>query len=189
MTAPEPIRTARLELPALTVHQYDRLLAGDRDGVGGELGAEIGADWLADAHWLIALRREQLRDHPDHLPWLIRPVLRREAGEPPEAIGYVNFHAPPNDDGAAEIGYALLALWRGRGYGLEAARGALTWAAADPRVRTLRASVAPDNDASLRLIGKLGFVQVGEQWDPDDGLELVHDIGRDAFLERNPPDR
>jgi RimJ/RimL family protein N-acetyltransferase len=56
-------------------------------------------------------------------------------------------------------------------------------------VRTLRASVAPDNDASLRLIGKLGFVQVGEQWDPDDGLELVHDIGRDAFLERNPPDR
>ena len=189
MTAPEPIRTARLELPALTVDQYDRLLAGDRGGVGAELGGEIEAEWLEDAHWLIALRREQLRDHPDHLPWLIRPVLRRETGERPEAIGYVNFHAPPNDEGTAEIGYALLAPWRGRGYGLEATRGALMWAVADPRVRTLRASVAPDNVASLRLIGKLGFVQVGEQWDPDDGLELVHDIGRDDFLERNPPDR
>jgi RimJ/RimL family protein N-acetyltransferase len=189
VTASEPIRTRRLELPALTVDQYDRLLAGDRDGVGAELGGDVGADWLDDAQWLIALRREQLRAHPDHLPWLIRPVLRREAGEPPEAIGYVNFHAPPNDEGTAEIGYALLPAWRGRGYGLEAARGALTWAAGDSRVRTLRASVAPDNTASLNLIAKLGFVQVGEQWDPDDGLELVHDIGRDAFLERNPRDR
>jgi RimJ/RimL family protein N-acetyltransferase len=189
VTAPEPIRTARLELPALAVDQYDGLLAGDREGVGADLGADIGSEWLEDARWLIALRREQLRDHADHLPWLIRPVIRRETGERPEAIGYVNFHAPPNDEGTAEVGYALLASWRGRGYGLEAARGALTWAAADPRVRTLRASVAPDNEASLRLIGKLGFVQVGEQWDPDDSLELVHDIGRDAFLERNPPDR
>ena len=185
MTAAEPIRTARLELPALSVEQYDGLLAGDREGVGEQLGAQLGVDWLEDARWLIRLRREQLRDHPDHEPWLIRPVLRREAGEPPEAIGYVNFHAPPNDEGTAEIGYALLPAWRGRGYALEAARGALTWAAADPRVRTLRASVAPDNGASLRLIGKLGFVQVGEQWDPDDGLELVHDIGRQAFLAAN----
>jgi RimJ/RimL family protein N-acetyltransferase len=189
VTAPEPIRTARLELPALTVDQYDRLLAGDREGVGAELGADIGAEWLEDARWLIALRREQLRDHPDHRPWLIRPVLRREPEERSEAIGYVNFHAPPNDEGTAEIGYALLAAWRGRGYALEAAAGALAWAAADPRVRTLRASVAPDNVASLRLVGKLGFVQVGEQWDPDDGLELVHDVDRDAFLERHAADR
>lgn len=189
MTAHLPIRTARLELPALTLDQYDRLLADDRHGVGAELGAEIGADWLDDARWLIELRRQQLRDHPDHQPWLIRPILRREPQHPPEAIGYVNFHAPPDDEGTAEIGYALLEGWRGRGYGLEAARGALAWAAADPRVRTLRASVAPDNPASLRLVAKLGFAQVGEQRDPDDGLELVHDIDRDAFLERNPADR
>ena len=182
MTAHQPIRTPRLELPALTVEQYDRLLADDRGTVGNELDAEIGADWLEDARWLIRLRREQLRAHPDHQPWLIRPVVRREEGERPEAIGYVNFHAPPSDEGIAEIGYALLPRWRGRGYGVEAARGALAWAARDPRVRTLRASVAPDNDASLRLIGRLGFVQVGEQWDPDDGLELVHDLARDAFL-------
>ncbi len=189
MTASEPIRTARLELPAFTVDEYDRLLAGDRESVGADLGAAIGLDWLEDATWLIALRREQLRDHPDHLPWLIRPVLRREAGQRPEAIGYVNFHAPPNEEGMVEIGYALLEAWRGLGYGLEAARGALTWAAADPRVRTLRASVAPDNSPSMGIIGKLGFVQVGEQWDPHDGLELVHDIDRQAFLERNPPHR
>lgn len=181
MTQPEPIRTPRLQLPALSIAQYDELLADKRAEVGKELDADIGAAWLDDASWLIGMRREQLREHPEHQPWLIRPILRREDGAPPEAIGYVNFHAPPNEEGIAEIGYALLVPWRGRGYGLEAARGALGWAAADPRVRTLRASVAPDNQASLRLIAKLGFEQTGEQWDSDDGLEIVYDISTDAF--------
>lgn len=176
-----PIRTPRLELPALTVAQHDRLLAGDRAAVGRELDAEVGEAWLDDARWLLALRREQLREHPDHEPWLIRPVILREHGHAPVAIGYVNFHAPPDEAGVAEIGYALLPEWRGRGYAIEAARGALAWAAADPRTRTLRASVAPDNEPSLRLIAKLGFVRTGEQWDPDDGLELVHDMGAAKF--------
>lgn len=183
MTDPElrPIRTARLDLPALTVRQYERLLTGDAAGVGRELGALITAEWLADAEWLIALRRSQLREHPDHLPWLIRPIIRRdeagrEAEAPAEAIGYVNFHGAPSPEGVAEIGYALLPQWRGRGYAVEAVRATLAWAARDPRVRTLRASVAPDNAPSLRLIAKLGFVQTGEQWDPDDGLELVHEL-------------
>ena len=39
-----------------------------------------------------------------------------------------------------------------------------------------RASVAPDNERSLNLIGKLGFVHTGEQWDPDDGRELVYEL-------------
>lgn len=175
------IRTLRLELPALTVPHHDRLLAGDRASVGRELDADIGQAWLDDARWLLSLRREQLRQHPDHEPWLIRPVIRREAGGAPTAIGYVNFHAPPDEAGVAEIGYALLPEWRGRGYAIEAARGALAWAARDPRTRTLRASVAPDNEPSLRLIAKLGFVRTGEQWDPDDGLELVHEIAAAQF--------
>lgn len=179
-----PIRTARLELPALTVAQYDRLMAGDREAVGRELHAEIGEAWLADAAWLIGLRRRQIEEHPDHRPWLIRPIIRREPDAAREVIGYVNFHAPPDDQGIAEIGYALLPAWRGRGYAIEAVAGALAWALEDPRVRTLRASVAPDNDASRRLVARLGFVQTGEQWDPEDGLELVHDIDRDAFAAR-----
>lgn len=180
----DPVRSPRLELPVLTVPQYDRLIAGDRAPVGTELGAELGAQWLADARWLIGMRREQLRQHPEHELWLIRPVIRREERELPEAIGYVNFHAAPDENGMVEIGYAILPAWRHRGYATEAARAALSWASADPRVRTLRASVSPDNEASRRLVASLGFVQTGEQWDPDDGLELVHEISREAFLAR-----
>jgi ribosomal-protein-alanine N-acetyltransferase len=36
--------------------------------------------------------------------------------------------------------------------------------------------VAPDNERSLNLIGKLGFRQTGDQWDDEDGLELVFEL-------------
>ena len=42
----------------------------------------------------------------------------------------------------------------------------------------MRASVSPGNAASLSLIAGYGFTQVGEQWDEEDGLELVYE--RDA---------
>ncbi|HET9878347.1 MAG TPA: GNAT family N-acetyltransferase [Candidatus Limnocylindria bacterium] len=182
MTLPASIRSPRLELPALTVPQYERLIIGDGATVGRELDAIFGDDWLADANWLLILRRRQLAEHPDHQPWLVRPLIRREPGTEPDTIGYVNFHGPPSDEGIAEIGYALLPAWRGRGYAVEAARATLASALDDPRVRTLRASVSPDNERSLRLIAKLGFVRTGEQWDPEDGLELVHDLSREAFM-------
>jgi RimJ/RimL family protein N-acetyltransferase len=184
VTDSTPIRSPRLELPVLSVPQYERLIAGDRATVGSELGAELGAAWLADARWLIGFRREQLRQHPDHEPWLIRPIIRREEGGPAEAIGYVNFHAAPDDAGMVEIGYTILPAWRGRGYATEAARAALRWALTDARVRTLRASISPTNEASRRLVTTLGFVQTGEQMDPDDGLELIHEISGEAFLAR-----
>jgi ribosomal-protein-alanine N-acetyltransferase len=38
------------------------------------------------------------------------------------------------------------------------------------------ASIAPDNDPSLAIVRKLGFEQTGEQWDDEDGLELVFQL-------------
>ena len=40
----------------------------------------------------------------------------------------------------------------------------------------VRASISPDNVASLRLVAQYGFVQVGEQWDEEDGRELVLEV-------------
>ena len=49
----------------------------------------------------------------------------------------------------------------------------LVEAARQPAVRVVRASVAPTNAPSLALIRRAHFVQVGQQWDAEDGLELV----------------
>ena len=37
----------------------------------------------------------------------------------------------------------------------------------------VRASVSPENVASLALIRSYGFQHVGEQWDEKDGRELI----------------
>ncbi|MFE9619950.1 hypothetical protein [Streptomyces sp. NPDC006384] len=44
---------------------------------------------------------------------------------------------------------------------------------AESEVTTVRATISPDNTASLATISGFGFVEVGEQWDEEDGLELV----------------
>jgi L-amino acid N-acyltransferase YncA len=44
-------------------------------------------------------------------------------------------------------------------------------------VRTVRATISPDNAASLHIVRAADFVEVGEQWDDEDGLELVFAFG------------
>lgn len=75
-----------------------------------------------------------------------------------------------------EVGYVLLPRYRGRGYAIEAVHALFAWARHNPRVSVFRASVSPENERSLNLVRKLGFVQVGEQVDPEDGLELVFEL-------------
>ena len=45
--------------------------------------------------------------------------------------------------------------------------------AAEHGALVLRASISPDNEASLALVRKAGFVEVGSQMDEIDGLELI----------------
>ena len=45
--------------------------------------------------------------------------------------------------------------------------------AAQHGARILRASISPDNEPSLALIRRAGFVEVGSQIDEIDGLELI----------------
>ena len=37
-------------------------------------------------------------------------------------------------------------------------------------------SIHPDNLASYQLASQYGFVKVGEQWDEEDGLEIIYEV-------------
>ena len=52
-------------------------------------------------------------------------------------------------------------------------RELLRRAAAEPGVTTVRASIRPDNAGSLATIAGFGFTRHGEQWDEEDGRELI----------------
>ena len=89
-----------------------------------------------------------------------------------EVVGHVDFHGPPWMVGRADIGYSIFAARRRRGYATEAAQALVDWAFTQDQAQVF-ASVMPTNTASLRVVEKLGFAQVGEQIDDEDGLELV----------------
>jgi [ribosomal protein S5]-alanine N-acetyltransferase len=40
----------------------------------------------------------------------------------------------------------------------------------------VRASIRPDNTASRALVAQFRFVEVGEQWDDEDGLETIFEL-------------
>ncbi len=172
----EPIRSERLELPLLTLAQLEQVAAGDVGRLARALNARVSTAWLAEARWLAGMRARQLRERRSDAPWLLRAIIRSEGPQPREAIGHLNFHGGPDERGVVEIGYTLLPESRGRGYAIEAVRATFAWATREHGIRHFRASVAPDNERSLNLIRKLGFVHTGEQWDPDDGLELVYEL-------------
>ena len=172
----ELIASERLELPLLSLEQMDAIAEGEATAVAQQLNAAITPEWVQEVRWLAGFRAKQLRERPQDRPWLLRPVIRNEPAQPREAIGYLNFHMAPDELGFAEIGYTLLPAAQGKGYAIEAVRAAFDWATREHGVHRFRASVAPDNERSLNLIGKLGFVRTGEQWDERDGLEWVYDL-------------
>ena len=40
-------------------------------------------------------------------------------------------------------------------------------------------TISPDNAASYALAAQYGFAKVGEQWDEEDGLEIIYEAGAD----------
>jgi len=166
-----PIRSARLDLVLLPRRWLEAYVAGRSTP---DLGFDDPHDVLGGSLGLVALRVEQIATDPCQEPWLLRMMVLRPdaAGARGEAVGYANFHAPPDERGMVEIGYQVVAHLRGRGYASEAAAAMWQWAA-EHGATVLRASIAPSNAPSLALVQRAGFHHVGQQFDDVDGLELL----------------
>jgi RimJ/RimL family protein N-acetyltransferase len=165
-----------IELVPLEHELLAALADGRREEAAQRLGVEVPEDWpdAHDAAFLALRARERLP-----LEWGVYALVRDGA-----MVGHAGFHGPPGRNGpghpdAVEIGYTVFPAFRGRGYAQAAARELVSLARARSVARVI-ASVAPDNAPSLAVIRKLGFLQTGEQWDDEDGRELVFEL---------PPDR
>jgi [ribosomal protein S5]-alanine N-acetyltransferase len=178
------ISSERLELILVSPQAIDALLDGRRADAERELDASIPPSW-PDEHdaGFLRHRRRQLERAPQAEPWLVRAVILREPVR--MMIGHAGFHGQPGVNGkqdpdAVELGYTIFEPHRGRGYATEAAQALMDWASAEKGMHRFIASVAPTNAPSLAIVEKLGFVQTGEQWDEEDGLELVFELNRQS---------
>ena len=171
-----PVQTRRLDLVSLGPQVLAALLEGRRRDAEESVGLTFPADWPGELEWLMRLRLDQMEKDPGSQPWLLRAIVLRDPQ--PQVIGHINFHEPPGETGAVEIGYTIEPPFRRKGYATEAVVGMFEWAEKEHGVGRFIASVSPENEPSLGLISNLGFVETGVQRDELDGEELVFELVR-----------
>jgi [ribosomal protein S5]-alanine N-acetyltransferase len=156
-------------LVRLDVATMAALLEDDLERASALAGVPL-TEYFLTQNWLWRIRHDQVLADPDAADWVARVAL--VDGVP---VGHVGFHGPPDDDGMVEVAYSVDSELRRRGHARRLLAAALEWAAGSPAVRTVRASISPDNVASLATLRPFGFAQVGEQWDDEDGLEIIYE--------------
>jgi RimJ/RimL family protein N-acetyltransferase len=125
-----------------------------------------------ESRGLWARRLGQFEEDPTTAGWVTGIIWDEHRRR---AVGRAGFHGPPDAEGMVEIGYAVDPAYRRRGYARAALEALLARAGREPAVRRVRVSIRPDNEASYRLAVQYGFVEVGQQWDEEDGLEIVYE--------------
>lgn len=148
------------------------LLDRDVAAAEAEIGAIVPPDFPDTLDNFLQFRIPDLTSDPSAQPWLGRAIVLTDDDGTRRIIGSAGFHAPPGDDGRVEVGYRVEPAYRRQGVATEVVRALFDWAHAQG-VDRFRASIAPDNVASLAVIARSGFRQVGVQIDDIDGLELV----------------
>ena len=160
-TLDETVLSARLALIALPGPVIDEVIGSEHEAFLELTGVVYPAEWPSEDRHVLGLRKRQISEGDDYR-WLLRAVVTRSH---PTMVGRIGFHGPPDADGVVEIGYRIDSAFRRRGFGFECAARLIEAAE--------RASIAPENEPSLRIAERLGFRLIGEQMDEIDGLELV----------------
>ncbi len=171
----DPVISERLELVSLSPGALEALIAGRTSDAETLIGGRLADGWPGGDERYFRLRLGQMQREPSLRRWIVRALVLRDGRE---IVGHAGFHGPPGTNGkkdpaAVEIGYKVFEPFRGRGLATEAVRALMAWAREEHGVRRFILSIAPSNEPSLAIARKLGFEQTGEQWDDEDGLELV----------------
>jgi len=119
------------------------------------------------------MRARQVVESPQDLPWVTGAVVDVDTGL---VVGAGGFHAAPDERGMVEAGYGVDPARRRRGYARAVLEALMERARTEASVRVLRLTISPENEPSLALARQYPFVEVGEQWDEEDGLETIYEL-------------
>ncbi len=159
------LRTDRLDLVAATPALAQADLDG-REALAAALGVTVPPGWPPELFDEPALRYtlHRLEAGPEQAGWWLYYLVER--GPAPSVVGVAGYKGPPDEEGAVEIGYAVLAEHRRRGLATEAAGALVRHAFGHPGVRLVRAETLPELVPSIGVLEKLGFALVGEGSEP-----------------------
>ncbi|MEU6948467.1 GNAT family N-acetyltransferase [Streptomyces sp. NPDC046316] len=174
LSSPRHIRFVELSATALRA-----LADGDLAGGSAEAGVALDEYFVSDrSRWIFGYRADQLAKDPSAAPWIARAAVSEPDGT---VVGDAGFHGPPDEAGVVEVGYTVAPVYRRQGYARAMLKALLVRAAAEPGVRTVRATIRSDNTASLATVAGFGFTRVGERGNERDGLDIVFEVPADAI--------
>ena len=163
MTAPRTLR-------ALDASQIRSLQATGHAVLDG-----VDIDWNDDDVHNLVYRVRALDLDETSAPYLVHVRL-----DGSHVCARIGCHSGPEDhpDGrTVEIGYFVDPRHRGRGVATAVVREFLDWLRAQGVAR-VRATIPPDNTASIAVVTRLGFEHVGELVDEEDGERMLMFVRR-----------
>ena len=151
------ILTSRMELIAGTP-QMLRAEMQSHQALATALGATIPDAWPPGEHaGAGSFFVEQIELHPHFFGWLAWYGVVLQART---LVGSVGFKGIP-EHGRVELGYSVLEAHQNMGYASEMVRALVDWAHAQGQVDTVVANAVATNGASIRVLTRNGFAQVG----------------------------
>lgn len=168
MTGP---RVQVVQLPAETLAA---LASGDLDAANATSPVLL-TPWMVsdEAIGTWRYRATQVLDAPRDLAWVTGAVWDEDRQV---VVGQAGFHGAPDADGMVEAGYSMDPAERRRGYARATLAALVLRARAEPDVDVLRLTISPDNGPSHGVMRDHPFIEVGEQWDDEDGLEIIYEM-------------
>ena len=163
----------RVELVTLSPPALAALAAGDR--VAAERATHLPLSDYAVSAWRSTWQRRhrQVTADPRVATWVTGLVIDAERRV---VVGRAGFHGPPDARGMVEIGYAIDPRLPPSGVRAGRSRCPTGSGRRESAVKIVRASVRPDNQPSWRVLEPYGFEAVGQQWDDEDGTELILEL-------------
>jgi RimJ/RimL family protein N-acetyltransferase len=146
MSSTPLIATERLRLQAVTRDDLDELVRLHDDPLVARFMGSPSREWLAN--WLRSSDAEWDERGHGRLA-----IVERESSRFLGRTGLKYW----SQFGETEIGWALHAEARGKGYATEAARAVLDWACGQFDVPYFTAMIRPDNTASIAVAERLGM--------------------------------
>ncbi len=167
-----PVQTARLRLPVLGPVELAALVDAPQslEAFRVPVGWPDGDDQSNVRRW------NELAEDEGASPWRARAIVVGTG----DMVGHAGFHGPPVSldealadptfvgsitpcsGGVVELGYAIFTGDRRRGFAAEAAAGLIEWAFGTGSVDAVIATVGVDNEASHRVLARVGgFVRIG----------------------------
>lgn len=139
------IDTNRLKLVACTPEFLSTILPEDYE-IGGHVKGHV----------------DELQNDNSQLGWGVWFVVDKTTDT---IVGDIGFKGKPTADHTVEIGYGIIPSAQNKGYATEAVGALIEWAFASGQVKRIIAECLQDNFPSIKVLGKLGLKESGQEGD------------------------